>query len=206
MVKKCNIVNYNGNYNVQNKCRVFKLQRDESERQTWMDVIPSRSNFEINQIKWCYKLQDHWEFNLPTSTLEDYSFPRLDSEGTCWFHHFVYLSHRNPDPPSVQDKQTERPGHISCKTSRKPSTTRSGGNRTSSTKRKSNDDQEHVSPPSHRLTWGEGVPASGAPAFGWTLRVREREKQDKNKNIRSHCNLKFWILWLSFILFLYLFM
>ena len=65
MVKKCNIVNCNGNYNAQNKCRVFKLPRDEAERQTWTNVIPSRSNYEIDP-KTFIICERHWNAGYPT--------------------------------------------------------------------------------------------------------------------------------------------
>ena len=38
MVYKCNVVNCKGNYNEENKCRVFRLPKDEAERQTWINI------------------------------------------------------------------------------------------------------------------------------------------------------------------------
>ena len=39
---KCNVVNCKGNYNEENKCRVFRLPKDEVERQTWINKLPPR--------------------------------------------------------------------------------------------------------------------------------------------------------------------
>ena len=38
MPNKCGIVNCKGNYNPENKCRIFKLPKDGIEQQKWLDV------------------------------------------------------------------------------------------------------------------------------------------------------------------------
>ena len=48
MVNKCGVVNCKGNYNKENKCRLFKLPADSLERQRWIEAIPPRENFVIN--------------------------------------------------------------------------------------------------------------------------------------------------------------
>ena len=48
MVNKCGVVNCKGNYNEENKCRVFKLPVDSLERQRWIQAIPPRKDFVTN--------------------------------------------------------------------------------------------------------------------------------------------------------------
>ena len=58
MPNKCGIVNCNGNYNPENRCRVFALPSDDSERQRWINVLPPRENFTIP--KNFYVCERHW--------------------------------------------------------------------------------------------------------------------------------------------------
>ena len=59
MVNKCGIVGCNGNYNKNNKCRVFKLPTDAAERQTWINVLPPRKDFVIDPDKF-FICERHW--------------------------------------------------------------------------------------------------------------------------------------------------
>ena len=40
MVKKCCVTACQGNYNEKNKVRVFRLPKDQDERERWLKVIP----------------------------------------------------------------------------------------------------------------------------------------------------------------------
>ncbi|GFN90020.1 hypothetical protein PoB_001652600 [Plakobranchus ocellatus] len=44
MSNKCDIVNYKGKYIEENECRVFRLPKDELERQKWLEVLPPRES------------------------------------------------------------------------------------------------------------------------------------------------------------------
>ena len=59
MVNKCNVVNCKGNYNAKNKCRVFRLPKNESERKEWIDKIPLRRDFVIDPEKF-FICENHW--------------------------------------------------------------------------------------------------------------------------------------------------
>lgn len=62
MPNKCGVVNCKGNYNESNKCRVFRLPKDEAERQKWLDVLPPRDNFIIEPSKF-FICERHWPEN-----------------------------------------------------------------------------------------------------------------------------------------------
>ena len=49
---KCNVVNCKGNYNEENKCRVFRLPKDEAERQTWINKLPPRKDFVTSKSRY----------------------------------------------------------------------------------------------------------------------------------------------------------
>lgn len=60
MVNKCGVVSCNGNYNEENKCRLFKLPADTLERQRWIEAIPPRQDFVINPET--YRIcERHWK-------------------------------------------------------------------------------------------------------------------------------------------------
>ena len=59
MVNKCGVVNCKGNYNAINKCRVFKIPKNEEERKKWLAVLPSRENFSIDPEKF-FVCEKHW--------------------------------------------------------------------------------------------------------------------------------------------------
>ncbi|KAL8606156.1 hypothetical protein ACOMHN_067139 [Nucella lapillus] len=60
MVNKCGVVNCKGNYNAINKCRVFKiLKNEEEERKKWLNVLPPRENFSIDPDKF-FVCEKHW--------------------------------------------------------------------------------------------------------------------------------------------------
>ena len=54
MPNKCGVLNCKGNYNAANKFRPFKVPREDSEKQKWLDVLPPRKNFVINPAKFVY--------------------------------------------------------------------------------------------------------------------------------------------------------
>ena len=43
MPNRCSVINCRGNCDKETKCRVFRLPKDENERKTWLNVIPSGS-------------------------------------------------------------------------------------------------------------------------------------------------------------------
>ena len=51
MPNKCGVVLCHGNYNVDNKCRVFKIPKNEIERQQWIAALPPRDGFVLNPDK-----------------------------------------------------------------------------------------------------------------------------------------------------------
>ncbi|KAF2364041.1 Zinc finger C2CH-type [Trinorchestia longiramus] len=59
MPNKCGVVNCRGNYNKENKRRVFRLPKEQSERQKWLDVLPPRENFVVNPDKF-FIYEIHW--------------------------------------------------------------------------------------------------------------------------------------------------
>lgn len=64
MPNKCNIVECRGNYDGTSKCRVFRLPRDEVERQRWINMIPPRENFVINPANF-FICERHWPVDTP---------------------------------------------------------------------------------------------------------------------------------------------
>ena len=69
MPNKCGIFGCTGNYNKESKCRVFRLPRDVSERQKWLDVIPPRGgDFVLDPDKF-FVCEKHWYINPPMMKL-----------------------------------------------------------------------------------------------------------------------------------------
>ena len=68
MPNKCSVVHCKGNYNVENKCRVFRIPKDICEQQKWMDVLPPRKNFVVNPANF-FICEQHWEPNPPMTKL-----------------------------------------------------------------------------------------------------------------------------------------
>ncbi|KAF2346986.1 Zinc finger C2CH-type [Trinorchestia longiramus] len=64
MPNKCGFVNCRGNYNKENRCRVFRLPKEQSERQKWLDVLPPRENFAVNPDKF-FIYEIHWGADPP---------------------------------------------------------------------------------------------------------------------------------------------
>ena len=60
----CRIDNCNGNHNEANKCRIFKLPKDEKERQKWINVIPPRTDYVINPTTF-HICERHWPDDTP---------------------------------------------------------------------------------------------------------------------------------------------
>ena len=105
MPSKCGIVNCNGNYNNDNKCRVFKLPKEECEKQKWLDVLPPRKDFIIDPAKF-FICERHWPsntthvtrpgvpqsiFNVPASCLPTHKpAPRKPKEEDVQLKHFFH--------------------------------------------------------------------------------------------------------------------
>ena len=64
MPNRCGVFNCKGNYYDSTKCRVFRLPKDEIERQTWINAIPPRKDFVINASRF-FICENHW----PADTL-----------------------------------------------------------------------------------------------------------------------------------------
>ncbi|KAF2348352.1 hypothetical protein FHG87_020892 [Trinorchestia longiramus] len=58
------VVNCRGNYNKENRRRVFRLPKEQSERPKWLDVLPHRENFLINPDKF-FICEIHWGADPP---------------------------------------------------------------------------------------------------------------------------------------------
>ncbi|KAF2346998.1 Zinc finger C2CH-type [Trinorchestia longiramus] len=63
MPNKCGVKNCRGNYNKENRPRVFRLPKEQSERQKWLDV-PPRKNFVVNPDKF-FICEIHWGADPP---------------------------------------------------------------------------------------------------------------------------------------------
>ncbi|KAF2351392.1 Zinc finger C2CH-type [Trinorchestia longiramus] len=61
---ECGVVNCRGNYNKENRCRVYCLPKEQSERQKWLDVIPPRKNFVVDPDKF-FICEIHWGADPP---------------------------------------------------------------------------------------------------------------------------------------------
>ncbi|KAF2356895.1 hypothetical protein FHG87_012349 [Trinorchestia longiramus] len=59
MLNKYGVVNCPVNYNKENRRRVFRLSKEQSERQKWLDVIPPRENFFVDSGKF-FICEIHW--------------------------------------------------------------------------------------------------------------------------------------------------
>ncbi|KAF2349009.1 hypothetical protein FHG87_020235 [Trinorchestia longiramus] len=57
-------MNSRGNYNKENRRRVFRLPKEQSERQKWLDVIPPYENFVVNPDKF-FISEIHWGADPP---------------------------------------------------------------------------------------------------------------------------------------------
>ena len=67
MPNRCQVVRCNGNYNEQNKCRVFKLPTLEFDQQLWIAALPPRQDFVINP-KTFHICERHWPPGTPMKT------------------------------------------------------------------------------------------------------------------------------------------
>lgn len=68
MTNKCGVVKCKGNYNKANKCRVFKLPKDQKNQQKWIDSLPPRKNFVIKPSSF-YICEKHWPSDTPMKKL-----------------------------------------------------------------------------------------------------------------------------------------
>ena len=63
MPNKCNVVKCKCNYSKDYSCRVFRLPKDQLERQLWLDVLPPRENFVVNPDKF-FICEKNWGADL----------------------------------------------------------------------------------------------------------------------------------------------
>ena len=105
MPSKCGIVNCRGNYDDSTKCRVFKLPKDDPERQKWLAVIPPRQDLNVSQVKSFFVCEKHWPENpplkkLPGGTTRPAVAPSIfDVPSSCL---------PTPRPPPRPEKQEHR--------------------------------------------------------------------------------------------------
>ncbi|KAF2356611.1 Zinc finger C2CH-type [Trinorchestia longiramus] len=64
MPNKRGVVNCRGNYNKENRRRVFRLPKEQSERQKWLNVLSPRENFVVNPDKF-FICEIHWGADPP---------------------------------------------------------------------------------------------------------------------------------------------
>ncbi|KAF2361192.1 Zinc finger C2CH-type [Trinorchestia longiramus] len=74
MPNQCGVVNCRGNYNKENRPRVFCLPKEQPERQKWLDVLPPRENFVVNPDKF-FICEIHWGADPPLIKLRGGSLP-----------------------------------------------------------------------------------------------------------------------------------
>lgn len=105
MPNKCGVVKCTGNYNKENKCRVFRLPKDQLERQKWLDVLPPRENFTIDPEKF-FICEKHWDPNPPLIKLPGASTrPAIPPSIFNVPVSCLPTPKPAPRPPKVEDKQ-----------------------------------------------------------------------------------------------------
>jgi hypothetical protein len=108
MPKKCGVVRCSGNYNKENKCRVFRLPKDTLERQKWINVLPPRENFELDPEKFVI-CERHWPadapmIKVPGGSTRPSTPPSVfeNVPASC-----LPTPKPSPRPPKKEDKQLE---------------------------------------------------------------------------------------------------
>ena len=105
MPNKCGVVDCKGNYNELNKCRVFQLPKDESERQKWIAVLPPREDYVLDPSKF-YICEKHWPSDtsmvkIPGGSTRPVSPPSIfDVPTSC-----LPTPKPVPQPPKQEDRQ-----------------------------------------------------------------------------------------------------
>lgn len=108
MPNKCGIVNCRGNYDDLTKSRVFKLPKDDPERQKWLAVIPPREDLDVSQAKSFFVCEKHWPENpplkkLPGGTTRPAVAPSIfDVPASC-----LPTARPPPRPAKQEDRQLE---------------------------------------------------------------------------------------------------
>ena len=72
MVYKCSVVNCTGNYDKERQCKVYRLPKNEAEKQDWVNKIPSFRpclNYRV-----CEK---HWPKDAPMTKVTGGSRPAV---------------------------------------------------------------------------------------------------------------------------------
>ena len=108
MPNKCNVVNCRGNYDKENKCRVFKLPKDEAERKDWVSKIPLRQDFDIVPDKF-FICENHWPSDYPVIKVPGGSRPAnppsvFDVPESC---KPTPTSRRHTDVTNIEQRQIE---------------------------------------------------------------------------------------------------
>lgn len=105
MPNKCGVVNCNGNYNDSNKCRVFKLPKDELEKQKWLNVLPPRENFVIDPSKF-FICERHWPTETQMITIPGgHTRPRLPPSIFNVPRSCMPTPQPAPRKPKIEDQQ-----------------------------------------------------------------------------------------------------
>ena len=107
MPNKCGVARCSGNYKG-NKCRIFRLPRDVSERQKWLNALPPRADFVLDPDKF-FICEKHWCVDTPMMKMPGGStrpanppnlFPNIPS--SC-----LPTPKPTPRPAKKEDRQLE---------------------------------------------------------------------------------------------------
>lgn len=108
MVNHCGVAECNGNYNPANKCRIFKLPKDEREQQKWINVLPPRADFVLDPDKF-WICERHWPVDTPMRKVPGgHTRPVLPPSIFLNVPASCHPSHKaDPRPEKVEDRQLE---------------------------------------------------------------------------------------------------
>ena len=90
-----------GTTTMKTKCSVFKLPKDESDKQTSLNVLPQRNGFQINPAK--FFICERHRYSLPVKLPGAYSRPALPS--SVFNRHILCLP--TPKPAAKKLKQED---------------------------------------------------------------------------------------------------
>lgn len=112
MPNKCGVIHCRGNYNEANKCRVFKMSKDELKRQNWVAVLLPRENFVVDPAK-MFICEEHWPSDSPMVKLPG-KFTRPATAPIIFKMPTSCLPASKPPPQPLkqEDKQLEYFQHI----------------------------------------------------------------------------------------------
>ena len=106
MPNRCGVVNCDSNYDKARTCRIFRLPKDEIERQRWVNALPPRENFVLNPSTF-FICEKHWPENV-----EMCKIPGGSTRPTCPPSLFnvppsCLPKKTEPRKPKVEDRQLE---------------------------------------------------------------------------------------------------